>query len=127
MGKVVEKIRLRNIFEPSREVEVSAVIDTGATMLVLPGDIVQKLGLRKMRDVRVRYANGKVEKKEVYGVVTVEICGREGEFDVLSEPEGTQALVGQIVLEQLDLVVDPKEKKVKPNPLSPEMPTVEIL
>ncbi len=64
MEKVVEKIKLRNIFEPSREVEVSAVIDTGATMMVLPGDIVQKLGLKKMRDVKVRYANGKVEKKK---------------------------------------------------------------
>jgi len=127
MGKVVEKIKIVNVFEPEKKVEVEAVIDTGATMLVLPQDIINKLNLRKMREVKVRYANTKVEKKSIYGVVTVEICGRAGEFNVLAEPEGAQPLVGQIILEQLDLIVDPSTRKVIPNPRSPEMPMIEIL
>jgi len=57
----------------------------------------------------------------------VEMCGRAGEFNVLAEPEGAQPLVGQIILEQLDLIVDPSTRKVIPNPRSPEMPMVEIL
>jgi predicted aspartyl protease len=40
MGKVIEKIRLTSLFEPARSIEVEAVIDTGATMLVLPQDII---------------------------------------------------------------------------------------
>ena len=36
MGKVIEKIKVINVFEPEREIELEAVIDTGATMLVLP-------------------------------------------------------------------------------------------
>ncbi len=40
---------------------MEAVIDTGATMVVLPEDIVEELGLRKMREVKVRYANNKAE------------------------------------------------------------------
>ena len=55
------------------------------------------------------------------------MCGRAGEFNVLAEPEGAQPLVGQIILEQLDLIVDPSTRKVIPNPRSPEMPMVEIL
>jgi len=39
-----------------------------------------------MREVKVRYANNKTEIKSVYGIVTVEICGRAGEFNVLAEP-----------------------------------------
>jgi hypothetical protein len=35
--------------------------------------------------------------------------------------------VGQIVLEELDLVVDPKARRVRPNPESPEAPLLEIL
>jgi len=127
MGKVVEKIKIVNVFEPEKKVEVEAVIDTGATMLVLPQDIINKLNLRKMREVKVRYANTEVEKKSIYGVVTVEICGRAGEFNVLAEPEGAQPLVGQIILEQLDLIVDPSTRKVTPNPRSPEMPMIEVL
>lgn len=45
----------------------------------------------------------------------------------LAEEAGSQPLVGQIVLEALDLVVDPRTKTLIPNPMSPEMPTVEIL
>jgi clan AA aspartic protease len=127
MGKVIEKVRITNLFEPAQFVEVEAVIDTGATMLVLPQNVIQRLGLRKMREVTVRYANTKTEIKSLYGVVTVEIRGRAGEFNVLEEAEGCQPLVGQIVLEQLDLVVDPTTKAVMPNPRSPEMPMVEIL
>lgn len=40
---------------------------------------------------------------------------------------GSQALVGPIVFEQLDLVVEPSTTKVIPNARSPEMPMVEIL
>ena len=36
MGKVVEKVKLTSLLEPEKSVEVKAVIDTGATMLVLP-------------------------------------------------------------------------------------------
>jgi len=57
----------------------------------------------------------------------VEMCGRAGEFNVLAAPEGAQPLVGQIVLEQLDLIVGPSTRKVIPNPRSPEMPMVEVL
>jgi len=127
MGKVIEKIKLTSLFDPTKSVEVEAVIDTGATMLVLPQSIVEALHLRKMREVSVRYANNKTEVKSIYGVVTVEIQGRAGEFNILEEPDGSQPLVGQIVLEQLDLVVQPSTRKVIPNPRSPEMPMVEIL
>ena len=80
-----------------------------------------------MREVKVRYANSKTEIKPIYGIVTVGMCGRAGEFNVLAEPEGSQPLVRQIILEQLDLIVDPSTRKVIPNPRSPEMPMVEIL
>ena len=127
MGKVIEKIKVINVFEPEKEIELEAVIDTGAKMLVLPQNVIDKLNLGKMREVKVRYANNKTETKSIYGVVTVEMCGRAGEFNVLAEPEGAQPLVGQIILEQLDLIVDPSTRKVIPNPRSPEMPMVEIL
>ena len=103
MGKVIEKIKVINIFEPEKEIELEAVIDRGATMLVLPQNVIDKLNLRKMREAKVRYANNK------------------------AEPEGAQTLVGQIILEQLDLIVDPSTRRVIPNPRSPEMPMVEIL
>jgi clan AA aspartic protease len=127
MGKVIEKVKITNLLDTKKSVDVEAVIDTGATMVVLPQNIVDELGLRKIRDVKVKYANNKTELKWVYGVVTVEIKGRTGNFDVLAETEESQPLIGQVVLEVLDLVVDPRTRQLIPNPASPETPMVEIL
>ena len=55
--------------------EVEAVIDTGATMVVLL-NIVEELGLRKMGEEKVRYANNKVEKKPIYSAVNIELKER---------------------------------------------------
>jgi len=147
MGKVVEKVKLTSLFEPEKSVEVEAIIDTGATMVVLPMDIVEKLGLKKMREVKVRYANNKVETKSIYGVVNIELKGRsanldvlveekgsqpligqvllELNLDVLVEEKGSQPLIGQVLLELLDLIVD-KTRNLLPNPASPEMSMMEI-
>ena len=48
MGKVIEKVKLTSLFDPTKSVEVEAIIDTSATMLVLPQSIVEQLHLRKM-------------------------------------------------------------------------------
>ena len=127
MGKVVEKVKLTSLFEQEKSLEVEAVIDTGATMVVLPRDIVEELGLRKMREVKVRYANNKVETKPIYGVVNIELKGRSANLDVLVEEKGSQPLMGQVLLELLDLIVEPKTRKLIPNPASPKMPMMEIL
>lgn len=90
MGKVVERVKLTNLFDPSKTLEGEALVDTGATMVALPRGMVEALGLRKMREVQVRYANGSVARKEMYGVVTLEMMGRSGEFDSWPREEGAQ-------------------------------------
>jgi clan AA aspartic protease len=127
MGKVIEKIKITNLLDSTKSVEVEAVIDTGATMFVLPQNLVDELGLKKIRDAKVKYANNKVESKWVYGAVSIELKGRTGIFEVLAEETGSQPLVGQIILEALDLIVEPTTRTLIPNPRSPEMPMVEIL
>ena len=127
MGKIIERVKLTSLFNPNKSVEVEAVVDTGATMVVLPKDIVEALELRKVREVKVRYANNKVETKPIYGVVTIELKGRSANLDVLVEEKGSQPLIGQVLLELLDLVIEPKTRKLIPNPASPEMPMMEIL
>jgi len=127
MGKVIEKVKITNLLDPTKSVEVEAVVDTGATMLALPKDIVDQLGLEKIEEVKVKYADNHVGTKDIYGGVRLELKGRKGIFDVLAETEGSQPLIGQIVLERLDLVIEPSTRKIMPNPRSPEMPMVEIL
>ena len=126
MGKVIEKVKVTNFKDTSKSIEIEAVVDTGATMSVLPMDLIQKLGLEKIDEVNVRYADNSIKRREVYGWIILEIAGRKAVFDVLAEDEGAQPLIGQIVLERLDLVIEPSTRKVIPNPRSPETPMIEI-
>jgi len=126
MGKVVGKIRVTNFRDTSKSVEIEAVIDMCATMSALPVDLIQELGLEKIDEVNVRYEDNSVRRKEVYGWIILEIASRKAVFDVLAENEGAQPLIGQIVLERLDLIIEPTTRKVMPNPRSPETPMIEI-
>jgi len=125
MGKVIEKVKLTSLLDPKKSVEIEAVVDTSATMVVLPKNLVRELNLEKIEDVKVKYANGRVERKEIYGVVRLELKGRVGNFDVLAENDEVQPLIGQIVLERLDLIIEPSTRRLIPNPRSPEMPMIE--
>jgi clan AA aspartic protease len=109
-----------------RTTEIEALVDTGANMLILPEEVVEQLGLVDIEHRRARYADGRVEVKRVVGSVRLEIEGRLGEFDALAENRGTVPLIGQVVLEELDLVVDARSKELRPNPESPDMPTIDV-
>lgn len=127
MGKVVEQVRMTNFIDKSKSVSVDALIDTGATLNVIPAVIARKLRLKKLRDSSVRYADGRVVVKPMYGIITIELKGRAAEFDAIVEENCPQVLIGQIVLERLDLFVDPVRRRVLVKPRSPDMPTLDLL
>jgi clan AA aspartic protease len=92
--------------EQVRKARVSGVVDTGATRLVLPASVVTALGLPESGQVAVRFADGRRETKTLVGDVEVEIQGRSSVFTAVVEPGHTDALIGAIVLEELDFVPD---------------------
>jgi clan AA aspartic protease len=110
-----------------RALEVEGLVDTGTTMLVLPGEIVRDLGLKQVDQRSVRYADGRSDVKRIVGNVRVEIMGRSGRFDAVEEPASKVPLIGQVILEELDFIVNPGSQDLKPDPDSPDMPTVDIL
>lgn len=89
-----------------RRARISGVVDTGAARLVLPGSVVTALGMREAGQVVVRFADGRRETKTIVGDVQLEIQGRSGVFSAVVEPGRTDALIGAIVLEELDYVPD---------------------
>jgi len=139
MGRVMTKIKLTNPFdgeraregllppEQVRTVEVEALVDTGATTLVLPAGVCRNLGLREAGRRKVRYANGVVAEVPWVRGVWIEILGREMTSDALVEAEGTTPLIGQIPLEGLDLIVNPKTRDLEVNPASPDAPLLDLL
>jgi clan AA aspartic protease len=108
--------------EQIRSVEVEALVDTGATTLILPADLVEALGVSEFRRVDVRLADGTDRSVPVVGDLRIEILGRDMVCDALVTPKGSTPLIGQIPLERLDLVVNPKSRELMANPLHPDGP-----
>ncbi len=97
-----------------RRETIRGVVDSGATKLVLPQDVVKRLGLPLGGPVKVRYADGRrAQRREVKGVY-LQLLGRDGTFTAISEPKRETALLGAIVLEDLDLLVDCAAQQVVP-------------
>jgi clan AA aspartic protease len=129
INSVDEELAFRGIVAPGeiRSVEIEALVDTGATMLVLPADVVERLGVRIAGHRNVRYADGRVASVPWVGGVKIVILGREAIVSALVEGPGTTPLIGQVPLEELDLLVDPKSRELRVNPASPDTPLLDLL
>jgi clan AA aspartic protease len=123
---VDEELVQRGLLNPNllRTYETEALIDTGAVRTVLPEAIVQNLGLRIRGQQTAQYANGTEESVNVTGPVIIEIEGRETIEAALVL--GDTVLIGQTVLETLDLLVDCKNQRLIPNPDHPNYPILRI-
>jgi clan AA aspartic protease len=124
-----EELVARGYLRPDevRRTEVDALVDTGATGLAVPADIVEGLGLRELRRVEIGLADGSKRLVPIVTGVLIEIVGRGMVCDAFVLPAGSTPLIGQIQLEWLDLVVDPKSRDVTVNPASPDMPSLDLL
>ena len=139
MGRVVTKLKiwnktdLDNAREGSipesevRQVEIEALVDTGASQLVLPEDVVRALGVPHEGTRPARDARGLIVDVPWVGGLFIEIMGRTMTCDALVIPVGATPLIGQIPLEGCDLVVDPKSQEVRPNPAHPDMPIFDLM
>jgi len=136
MGEVRAKISLTNATDEElarqgklrgrkpRGCVVDAMVDSGAVRLVLPVLVVQRLGLSTARQEVVEYADGRKDVVNVTSAVTVEWQGRVATEDALVL--GDEVLIGQTVLEKLDLHVDCANQRLIPNPAHPDQPVTKV-
>jgi predicted aspartyl protease len=128
MGKVVVTAKIENLGDlydvkkgrmnddQVRRVEVhDAVVDTGATTLLLPKRMITALGLEPLRTRRSRGLGGDF-LLPMYGTVRLTIQDRDCVVDVGGIGDEYPVLVGQIPLEALDWVVDSKGQRLIGNP-----------
>ena len=76
---------------------------------------IEKLGLLYSHTREVTTANGKVERR-IFGGAVIIIQGRDIEMQVMENDAAAPPLIGYLILEAMDFVVDPKSQKILPNP-----------
>ena len=138
MGEIVASMELENTDDRGvvseglrdestvRRATVEGVVDTGAVMLVLPENVVGRLGLKTRREVIVTYADERKELRPVAGPVTIHIGNRFMIAECIVGPPLSEPLIGQIVLEALDLVADCGNRTLGPRPESPDYPLLKL-
>ncbi len=126
MGKVVVDVKISNHSDrvraedgriplnEVRSITIKGVVDTGAAMLVLPESAAKALGLPKDGETTVRYADHRKATRDIVGELELELFGRRFPFKAVVEPGRSDALIGAIVLEALDLLVDCRQQVLRP-------------
>jgi hypothetical protein len=132
MGEVRVKVKLSNVADQAaaaagklslsdvRQIEADALVDTGAVRSCVPQLLLDRIGLQSYEHAMVEYANGQKETVGlVYGVL-FDILHRRSSDDALVL--GDEVLIGQTLLEKMDLLVDCPNRRVIPNPAHPDVP-----
>lgn len=105
-------VRSRLTGPTGRTEEVDLLVDTGATLLVMPRTLAERLEVVPRRSQPVQTAGG---RREIWPVAEVRVAldGQEVTTPCFIAPEGP-ALLGAVALESLFLAVDPVAKKLIP-------------
>lgn len=120
MGLVNARITLRNAKNPKlKPVEVDALADSGAVHLCIPEHIRFQLRLEKQDQKEVTLADGSKRLVPYVGPLELRFKNRVGFAGALVM--GDQVLLGAIPMEDMDLVIVPKERRLDVNPKNPNV------
>lgn len=138
MGEIVTRIELENATDRGnvrdglreeavvRRTMVDGVVNSSIMMLMLPQNVVERLGLASHGKVVVSNADERKEERDLAGPLGIRIGNRAMNTDCVVGPSHSLPLIGQIVLSGLDLIVDCANRTVGPRPESPDYPQVKL-
>lgn len=116
------KLQLSNPREPSlAPVEVAALADTGSVFLCIPEHVRLQLKLDVLESREVKLADGSRATFPYVGPIVLRFKNRTGFLGALVL--GDEVLLGAIPMEEMDLVVNPRDRSVDVNPESPNIAT----
>lgn len=108
MGRIISPVRIENISDSSRSIRCDALVDTGASHMVLPMAWKERLGeLELIETIQLETATG-----EIWGPVRIQVEGfrhiyNEVLFVEMKPADGIyEPLIGYLVLEQSQAAVD---------------------
>jgi predicted aspartyl protease len=111
----VDKILAERGFIPAEQIRSitldNVLVDTGATRLCLPADIIAQLSLTLVGEIQGNTAIGSRQFR-LFKNVGLAVAGREGRYDCVEIPAGEEPLLGLIPLEDLGLEPDLKNQRL---------------
>ena len=87
---------------------------------------MEKLRLKPLDSVWARTADGGRHEYRVCGIVELEVQGRKCRVQAIELPHGAEPLLGAVPLEEMDWHISAQEKRLLPNPKSPDKPLLPL-
>jgi len=106
-----------------KRMRIRAMVDSGSYMMVITDDIRQQLDLPLIQEQMFRLADDSEIQGEVVGPVEIHFENRSTTVRAVVLPGAEEPLLGSIPLEDLDVVIDPKQQRLIVNPKSPDIAT----
>ncbi len=120
MGLAYAMLTLRNPRYPDLEpVQAEALADSGSVHLCVPEHVAIQLRLEEYDRKEVTLADGSKRMVPYVGPIEIRFKNRVGLGGALAF--GDEVLLGAIPMEDMDLVIVPKERRVDVNPLNPNV------
>lgn len=103
-----------------RRIHINLLVDTGAYMLTINENIQSILGLPTIEIRSTQLANGNWVKLPVVGPIEVRFANRRATCNAYVLPGDSEALLGAIPLEELDVIIHPQRQELIVNPEHPD-------
>ena len=111
MGTVYARVRLANELRPDLEaIEVDAVVDSGAINLCIPDSLRDQLGLKVRRRRVAQMADGSTREVDVVAPISVEFENRFTSTTAMVL--GDEVLLGAIPMQDMDVLIDPRNERL---------------
>lgn len=102
-----------------RRAQVRMLVDSGAYMLCLNEHLQAQLGLDIIDSMEGELADGTVITMPVAGPVDLQFGNRQTSCRAVILPGTSEPLLGAIPMEDMDVLIDPKNRELIINPANP--------
>lgn len=113
MGRIISSVKIDNLADPAKSLRCDALVDTGASYMILPTAWRDRLGdLQELETLELQTATQETTKGCICGPVRIQVEGFRPIYnevcfvDMMPEDGVYEPLIGYIVLEQCQAAVD---------------------
>ncbi|HJU45390.1 MAG TPA: hypothetical protein VJ647_01340 [Chitinophagaceae bacterium] len=113
MGITNATLRVREHRKSEKFIDIEFMIDSGAIYSLVPGKILDQLGVEPYREMSFSLADGSTMKRRLSSAY-FEFQGEGGPAPVIYGEEGDEPLLGATTLESIGLVLNPFTRTLHP-------------
>jgi clan AA aspartic protease len=116
MGQFSVHVAVAHPADPTRVAQVELLVDTGATLTWVPREVLNQLGVPRLRRRPFVVAEGRTVERDTAGAV-VRLNGNEASVTVVVAEPGDGHLLGATALESLGFSADTIGRRLFPQEL----------